>query len=203
MLLDGTYRVGLLGGSFNPPHEGHEHVTLEAYKRLRLDQVWWLVTPGNPLKDNGKLTLLKERVAASKALMGKYKFVHVTAIEAYLHTQYTVDTIRKLRRIYPHVQFIWLMGADNLECFHRWKKWRELMTEAPMAVFDRRPYSYVALKGPGAQWGSGLHASPEAMVANNSGWTYIRMKTHPASSTEIRGGNGKSGLVSPVSSPIA
>ena len=114
-------RVGLLGGSFNPPHAAHRALSLFALKRLQLDRVWWLVSPGNPLKDTRALPALDARLAAARAIAA-HPAIDVTGIEAALNTRYTVDTIAALRRRYPNVQFVWLMGADNLSQFHRWRR---------------------------------------------------------------------------------
>jgi nicotinate-nucleotide adenylyltransferase len=129
-------RVGLLGGSFNPPHPGHRATSLLALKRLRLDAVWWLVTPGNPLKDTRGLPPLDERLSAARRVARHPRLIP-TGIEARLRTRYTVDTLRALCRRYPGVRFVWLMGADNLRQFHRWKGWRAIARLMPMAVIDR------------------------------------------------------------------
>ncbi|HZV20147.1 MAG TPA: nicotinate-nucleotide adenylyltransferase, partial [Hyphomicrobiales bacterium] len=115
-------RIGLLGGSFNPPHAAHRQISLTALKRLGLDQVWWLVTPGNPLKDHGDLAPLAERVALCRVL-ARHARIRVTAFEAAIGTAYTACTLRYLRRRFPGVRFVWLMGADNLASFHRWNEW--------------------------------------------------------------------------------
>ena len=129
-------RVGLFGGSFNPAHAGHRHVALLALKRLRLDRIWWLVSPGNPLKDNAALPTLAERVEAAARLAAHPRII-VTGIEARIATAYTSDTVAWLRRHCPSVHFVWLMGADNLIGFHRWKQWRGLAAQVPIAVIDR------------------------------------------------------------------
>jgi nicotinate-nucleotide adenylyltransferase len=129
-------RIGLLGGSFNPPHAAHRAISLLAMKRLRLDRVWWLVTPGNPLKDTRDLPPLEDRIAAAKA-MANHPRIDVTGIEAVIGTQYSHDTIVHLLGECPDVRFIWLMGADNLRDFHRWKNWRAIADLLPIAVVDR------------------------------------------------------------------
>lgn len=127
--------IGLLGGSFDPAHEGHAHITREALKRFGLDAVWWLVTPGNPLKANGPASL-PERMARARAVM-QHPRVKVTDLEAHLGTRYTARTLAKLRRIYPGVRFVWLMGADNLVQFHRWQDWQGIMAGCPVGVLSR------------------------------------------------------------------
>ena len=128
-------RVGLLGGSFDPAHAGHVHITKAALKRFGLDRVWWLVSPGNPLKSRGPAPLA-ERMQAAQAMM-RYPRVSVTDIEAHLGTRYTAETIFALRRRYPGVRFVWLMGADNLTQFHHWQNWRWIMETVPIGVVAR------------------------------------------------------------------
>jgi nicotinate-nucleotide adenylyltransferase len=129
-------RIGLLGGSFNPPHESHRAVSLFAMKRVGLDRVWWLVTPGNPLKDTTRLPPLAARIAAARRL-ARHPRIHVTGLEAVIDTRYTIDTIAWLVRHCGGTRFVWVMGADNLKEFHRWRKWREIAALVPIAVVDR------------------------------------------------------------------
>jgi nicotinate-nucleotide adenylyltransferase len=128
-------RVGLLGGSFDPAHPGHAHLTREALKRLRLDRVWWLLSPGNPLKRRGPAPMA-ERLAAARAVM-RHPRVEITDVEARIGTRYTAQTLRRLQALYPGVRFVWLMGADNLAGFHRWENWPEIMQRVPVAVVAR------------------------------------------------------------------
>ena len=127
--------VGLLGGSFDPAHAGHAHITREALKRFRLDRVWWLVSPGNPLKTQGPAPL-PLRLAQARAVM-QHPRVTVTDIEARLGTRYTAQTLVRLRALYPGVRFVWLMGADNLAQFHRWDRWQAIMASVPVGVLAR------------------------------------------------------------------
>ncbi|WP_296371254.1 nicotinate-nucleotide adenylyltransferase [Yoonia sp.] len=127
--------IGLLGGSFDPPHRGHVHITKEALKRFGLDHVWWLVSPGNPLKRNGPAPLA-DRMQAARVLMDHPR-VTITDIEAQLGTRYTAQTLVALRRRFPGVRFVWLMGADNLAQFHRWQDWRWIMDNVPVGVIAR------------------------------------------------------------------
>ena len=129
-------RIGLLGGSFNPPHEGHALVTRIALRRLRLDRVWWLVTPGNPLKSQADLAALQARVEAARRLVAAPR-VAVTDIEAHIGARYTYDTLAWICRRAPKVRFVWIMGADNLRQFHRWRHWRAIADLAPIVVIDR------------------------------------------------------------------
>jgi nicotinate-nucleotide adenylyltransferase len=143
-------RIGLLGGSFNPPHVAHRAISLFAIKRLKLDRVWWLVTPGNPLKDQDGLRDLNERTAAA-CKMANDPRIDVSCLESVIGTRYTVDTISYLRRRASGLRFVWIMGADNLAQFHRWQNWRRIASEVPMAVIDRPPQSFRALAAPAAQ----------------------------------------------------
>ncbi len=136
-------RVGLLGGSFNPPHEGHLHDSLLALRLLGLDQVWWLVSPQNPLKPRRGMAPFAERVAAARRFARAPRII-VSDIEARLGTVYTLDTLRELGRRYPRTRFVWLMGADNLIQMRRWQRWAEIFATVPVAVFDRPPYSLKA-----------------------------------------------------------
>ena len=143
-------RIGLLGGSFNPPHVAHRAISLFAIKRLKLDRVWWLVTPGNPLKDQDGLRDLNERTAAARKMANDPR-IDVSCLESVIGTRYTVDTISYLRRRASGLRFVWIMGADNLAQFHRWQNWRRIASEVPMAVIDRPPQSFRALAAPAAQ----------------------------------------------------
>jgi nicotinate-nucleotide adenylyltransferase len=183
-------RVGLLGGSFNPAHEGHRYVSLEAIKRLGLDQVWWLVSPQNPLKAASGMAPLAERVARARAV-ARHPRLKVMALETRLGTRYTADTLARLAT-WPNHRFVWLMGADNLAQLPRWWKWRGIMSGCPVAVFERHPYSYPALAGPVAR-GFAAARLPEARAdelaqAAPPAWTFVRMRPHPASATAIRAG---------------
>lgn len=129
-------RIGLLGGSFNPPHEGHALVTRLALTRLGLDRVWWLVTPGNPLKSPADLAALNARVEAARALVRDPR-IAVTDIEGEIGARYTYDTLAWLTRRAPGVRFVWIMGADNLRQFHRWRNWRRIAGLVPILVVDR------------------------------------------------------------------
>jgi nicotinate-nucleotide adenylyltransferase len=143
-------RIGLLGGSFNPPHLAHRAISLFAIKRLRLDRVWWLVTPGNPLKQPGALHDLDERAAAARRMANDPR-IDVSCLESVIGTRYTVDTITYLRGRTPGLRLVWIMGADNLAQFHRWQSWRRIASEVPIAVIDRPPQSFRALAAPAAQ----------------------------------------------------
>jgi nicotinate-nucleotide adenylyltransferase len=149
-LYNNGMRVGLLGGSFNPPHLAHRAISQFAIKRLKLDRVWWLVTPGNPLKENGALHDLDQRTEAARRMADDPR-IDVSCLESVIGTRYTVDTITYLRRRAAGLRFVWIMGADNLAQFHRWQNWRRIASEVPIAVIDRPPQSFRALAAPAAQ----------------------------------------------------
>lgn len=128
--------IGLFGGTFNPPHEGHRLASLIALRRLGLDRIWWLVTPGNPLKENEGLPTLSRRMAACRRV-ARHPRIDVTGLEAEIGTAYTYETIAYLRRRCPGIFFVWIMGADNLAGFHCWQRWRDISRLVPIAVIDR------------------------------------------------------------------
>jgi nicotinate-nucleotide adenylyltransferase len=180
--------VGLLGGSFDPPHRGHVHVTQEAIKRLRLDQVWWLVSPGNPLKRLGPAPL-ERRLAASDALV-RHPRVEVTDIEARIGTRYTAETLRALRRRHPGVRFVWLMGADNLATLHHWDDWVSIMEMIPVGVLARPDMGLRAGLSPAARRFARARL-PEAAsrllpFATPPAWCFVRMPMLDLSSSAIR-----------------
>lgn len=188
-------KIGLLGGSFNPAHAGHLHITLEALKRLGLDEVWWLVSPANPLKDPASFAPYAERVAQAQAVAAHPR-IRVLDIEHKLGTRYTIDTVKALQRRNPCVAFVWLMGADNLAGFHRWRCWRDLAGRIPIAVFDRVPYQHGALAGRFATAFRAFRlpeASAKHLVASAPpAWVYLFIRPHAASSTDLRKMLGKS-----------
>ena len=143
-------RIGLLGGSFNPAHEAHRHISLTALKRLGLDQVWWLVTPGNPLKASATQPSLEKRVAAAREVAHHPRIV-VTGFEGAKRSHYTVDTLKFLKQRFPGVHFVWLMGADNLAELHHWRDWPALFRLVPIAVFDRPGFRLKAMSSRAAQ----------------------------------------------------
>jgi nicotinate-nucleotide adenylyltransferase len=143
-------RIGLFGGSFDPPHEGHRHVSLMALRRLRLHRLWWLATPGNPLKDTKGLRPLAERIEAAAAL-ARHPRIVVTGIEAEIGATYTADTLRFLHRRCPGVRFVWIMGADNLLQFDRWRDWEQIARTTPIAVVDRPGATFRAMGAKAAQ----------------------------------------------------
>lgn len=181
-------RVGLLGGSFNPAHDGHRYISVEALKRLGLDQVWWLVSPQNPLKPRQGMAPLAGRVARAAAV-ARHPRIRVLPLESRLGTRYTVDTLLRLRA-WPGHRFVWLMGADNLAQLPRWRHWRRVMGACAVAVFERHPYSRPALAGAAAT-GFASARLPEGRArtlldAEPPAWVFVRLRPHPASATAIR-----------------
>lgn len=194
-LAAGARRIGLLGGSFNPAHAGHLHISRYAMKLLGLDAVWWIVSPQNPLKAADGMAPLAARLEAARGHAHDPR-ITVTDVEARLGTRYTVDTIAQLKRCFPDKRFVWLMGADNLLEFPRWRQWRRLFALVPIAVFDRAPYSVSALAGQTANvyaW-SRLATKDARTLADRTppAWIFFHTPQHPASATEIRAGGRSS-----------
>jgi len=142
-------RIGIFGGSFNPAHAAHRLVSLTALRRLKLDAIWWIVTPGNPLKDKSELSSMEARIAAAK-LIAAHPRIHVIAIEDRLGSSYTHELIGYLKQRSPSARFVWIMGADNLETFHRWAQWQKISSSVPIAVIDRPGSTNRALRSPAA-----------------------------------------------------
>ena len=182
-------RIGLLGGSFNPPHAAHRLISETALKRLRLAQVWWLVTPGNPLKDHANLAPLAERIRLSRR-MARNPSIKVTAFEAAIGTAYTAQALAWLCRRLPRARFVWLMGADNLATFHRWNDWRAVFQLMPIAVEDRPEWRYRALSSPAAaRFARFRIAESEAATLPDlapPAWCYLSGPLSELSSTALR-----------------
>ena len=178
--------VGLLGGSFDPAHAGHVHITREAAKRLRLDRVWWLVSPGNPLKARAPAAMAL-RLARARQVMQDPGVV-VTDLEARLGTRATIDTIRRLQAIYPGVRFVWLMGADNLVQFHRWSRWRAILAAVPVAVLARPGAGLAARLSVTARVYRPYEVTrPEGLGARRApAWCFVNLPHNSASSSAIR-----------------
>lgn len=182
-------RIGLFGGTFDPPHEAHLAASLLALKRLKLDRIWWLVTPGNPLKDTRGLQPLADRMAAAQVL-ANHPRVDVSGLEAVINTRYTYDTVRFLVSRCPGVRFVWVMGADNLRSFYHWQKWRGITELLPMAVVDRMGSSLYAASGRAAQ-ALARYRLPETKATTLAdreppAWLYLHGLKSPLSSTALR-----------------
>lgn len=183
-------RIGLMGGSFNPPHDGHLTVARTALKRLRLDRIWWLVSPGNPLKVNDGLPTPSDRIAACRALSQHDRRIYVTALETDLGSSYSIDAVAFLKRRYPAVRFVWVMGADNLAGFHRWKRWRDIAVSVPVAVVDRPGWHLAALNSPVAR-ALARNRLPESRAtrlpfARPPAWIFLPTRLSTQSSTALR-----------------
>ena len=166
------------------------HVSLEALKRLDLDEVWWLVSPQNPLKAAAGMAGLEQRMAGARAITADHKRLRVTDLERVLGTRYTVDTVRALRRYHPRARFVWLMGADNLRQLPRWKGWATLVEAIPIAVIDRPGFAPAALSGAPARRYAEARLAPEAArsLADRMApaWTFLYARLNPLSATAIR-----------------
>jgi nicotinate-nucleotide adenylyltransferase len=182
-------RIGLLGGSFNPAHGGHRDITEAALQRLGLDQVWWLVSPQNPLKAADGMAPLAERLAGARRLANDRRIV-VTGLEAGLGSAYTADTLKALTHLLPRVRFVWLMGADNLNQVHHWQDWPQIFNSLPVAVFDRPSYSFKALSSKAAhafeRFRLRERSARSLAEAGPPAWAFIRCRLNPQSATEIR-----------------
>ena len=182
--------VGLFGGSFNPPHEAHRLIAESALKRLGLDRLWWMVTPGNPLKQRSEASLAR-RVEMSLALV-RHPRIEVTAFEARHAVRYTADTIDLVRARNPGVFFVWVMGADSLAGFHRWQRWQDIAMSVPIAVFDRPGASMAAMNSPMARTFERFRVDESDAGAlplmRPPAWTFIHGPRSAQSSTRLRGG---------------
>ncbi|GAA0310647.1 nicotinate-nucleotide adenylyltransferase [Rhodovulum strictum] len=181
-------RVGLLGGSFDPAHEGHAHITRQALKRFGLDAVWWLVSPGNPLKSEGPAPMAR-RIAAARRVMDHPR-VTITDIEARIGTRYTAETLARLRALYPGVRFVWLMGADNLLGFDRWESWRSILDSVPVGVLAR-PGQGLAQRQSRAALAYARHRLPAEQARSLATqrppvWCYLSLPKIDISSSQIR-----------------
>ena len=184
-------RIGLLGGSFNPAHDAHRLISLIALRRLKLDAVWWLVTPGNPLKSIDGLPDIRLRMQRARQLANHPK-IHVTALESRLRCRYTIDTLRRLLPRCPDVRFVWLMGSDNLLQFHHWKHWAQIAALLPVAVIDRPGTTLKSLHSRAAirfarQRGPERPAS-QILQRQAPAWVFLHDRRSSLSSTKLRSG---------------
>lgn len=181
-------RIGLLGGSFDPAHEGHAHITREALKRFDLDQVWWLVSPGNPLKARGPAPMA-DRLERAKQVIDDPR-VRISDLEARLGTRFTYETLSRLVAIYPGVRFVWLMGADNLASFHHWENWREIMELVPVGVLARPGQRISARMSVAARYyrAERLKAREAATLGAQEApaWAFVNVPMRAVSSSNIR-----------------
>jgi nicotinate-nucleotide adenylyltransferase len=183
-------RIGLLGGSFNPAHRGHRRISLEALRTLDLDEVWWLVSPGNPLKEGAKDMAPFEARLASAETAARRTRIRVSDIERRAGTRYSIDTIRLLKRRFPQHQFIWMTGSDTLRDFHKWRDWRDLARELPIAVIRRPGYDAAAHAARAMGW-LGRFVRPSSQASHWTEWSapaiiFLRLPPDPTSATAIR-----------------
>lgn len=198
-------RIGLLGGSFDPAHAGHLHISEMALRRFRLDRVWWLVSPGNPLKPHGPAPLA-ERIAAARRIADDPRIV-VTGIEARLGTRWTADTIAALKARFPGVRFVWLMGSDNLVQFSRWDRWRGIAAQVPIGVIAR-PGSRTAARTARAarileRWRLPQHQAGRLADATPPAWVLINVPMTALSSSAIRSARRKAAERPGATAPVA
>ncbi len=188
--------VGLFGGSFNPPHAGHVLLAEIALRRLRLDQLWWMVTPGNPLKSHKELMPLKDRLAACEAITEDPR-IKVTAFEAAHHLRYTADTLALVKARNPDVNFVWLMGADGLKNFHLWQRWQKIALTFPIAVIDRPGSTLSYMSSTVAKTFDYARTdeedAPRLARMKAPAWTFIHGPRSSLSSSAIRNGEGIGG----------
>ena len=181
--------IGLFGGSFNPPHNGHVHVCETALKRGHFDRVWWLVTPGNPLKDTSELESLASRLRKCHELVNHPK-MQITAFEAKHNLRYTEETLALLKRLRPRVNFVWLMGADNLKNFHQWQNWRQIAKMMPIMIIDRPGFtlSYLSAQAAIALSRYRIDETDAELLSlmRPPAWCFIHAPRSSLSSTAIR-----------------
>ncbi len=185
-------RVGVLGGSFNPAHAGHLHISDLALKRLRLDQIVWLVSPQNPLKEETGMAPFATRFAGARAIVKQHPRIAVSDFEQRIHTRYTADTLTQLTSRFRGVRFVWIMGADNLIQFDRWQRWRDIAAMVPFAVLARPGYMIDSAGAKAAQALRRYHLSEgdAAVLAASAppAWVLLHSPMNPLSSTAIRAG---------------
>ena len=190
--IHGDRRIGLLGGSFNPAHEGHRHISLLALELLDLDQIWWLVSPQNPLKTTAGMAGFDERCSHARGI-ARHPLIRVSEVESIFDTRYTADTLQALGASHPRMRFVWIMGADNLLQLPNWRRWPDVFNAVPIAVFDRPTYSLRALQGKAARRfrGARIHPRLARRLASLAppAWVFLDRARDPRSATAIRNQN--------------
>lgn len=191
--------VGLLGGSFNPAHAGHLHISREAMKRLGITQVWWVVSPQNPLKSPVDMAEFDIRLTHAAVTAKDMESVIVTDIEQQLGSRYTIDTLQKLRKRFPRTRFVWLMGADNLAGIHRWERFEDIFKNCSILVLDRAPMSHPALRSKAAIRYKNQRVNERAFsdltTKKPPRWGFAHIRRHPENATEIRKMLGKNAFL--------
>ena len=182
-------KIGLLGGSFNPAHDGHRDISLAALSYLGLDEIWWLVAPQNPLKSSADMAPFAQRLAEARRVAAHPK-IRVTDLEMRFGTRYTADTLKRLQHQFRAYRFVWLMGADNLAGMAAWKDWQQIFHLVPIAIFDRPTYTYKALAALAARRFATFRAREQAsrtlVTSQPPAWTFVHHRLNPISATEIR-----------------
>lgn len=188
-MVGGRRRIGLLGGSFNPAHAGHRHISVCALKLLNLQEIWWLVSPQNPLKPRVGMAPFAERLRNARKA-ARHPRIKASDLELRLGTRYSADTLQALKRRFPRLSFVWLMGADNLRQIAGWQRWPEIFTQLSIAVFDRPSYSFRALAGKAARrfWRHRVRPRQAKRIAamRPPAWVFLHIPLHKASASAIR-----------------
>jgi nicotinate-nucleotide adenylyltransferase len=191
--------VGILGGSFNPAHAGHMHISREACKRLGIRHIWWMVSPQNPLKSAVDMADFSTRLTHAKLITKHERACMVTDIEQKLASQYTIDTLKKLKKRFPRTRFVWLMGADNLANIHCWEQWQQIFTICPILVLDRSPMSHSALRSKAAirykKQRINEHDTRFLPSVTTPAWVFSHIRRHPESASAIRKILGKNAFI--------
>lgn len=192
-----TKKIGILGGSFNPAHEGHVYISKEALKRMGLDEIWWIVSPQNPLKSRDDMSDYAKRVMYAQNLLtskNETSKIKISEFEKQEGLTYTDNTLKRLKQKYPKYKFVWIMGAENLNNLHKWHNWKEIFYTVPIAVFERRYIMdrYSALKSKAGMVFGKYRIKPtkDVFMQNTPAWIYFPIKSHKASATEIRKKDG-------------
>lgn len=182
-------KIGILGGSFNPAHQGHREISLAALACLGVDEVWWLVAPQNPLKSPVDMAPLDARLIEAERI-ARHPAIRISSLELCLGTRFTADTLKMIVQKYPHYRFVWLMGADNLATMHHWKNWRQIFRLVPIAVFDRPTYTYKAMAALAARRFACFRMREQAarilVTSQPPAWTFVHHRLNPISATQIR-----------------
>lgn len=191
---DANLRVGLLGGSFNPAHDGHVHISLQAIKRLGLDFVIWLISPQNPLKSKNITADIDQRVKLAEHLTKNHAKIIISDIERFFPNCYTANSIKRIKSMHKNMDLFWIMGADNMLQINRWYKWKQIFASVPVTIFDREDFAYKIFKSKAAQVFKNSNINQQRIIRGNAKdrfWSFIRIKKSPLSSTQIRSKNVK------------
>lgn len=179
-------RIGILGGTFNPAHEGHRYISLEALKRFQLDKIIWFVTPQNPLKVTNVKDSLETRLRQAKEVANHPNII-VTDFESHLPNSYTVTLLKRLKKLHPEIEFTWIMGADNIANFHKWRKWRDIATLVPILIFDREYYHKALISSTMVKnFDNGVVVNSYKSSLKHHNWYFVKLRKNEQSSTKLR-----------------